>query len=286
MDPFLKAVGGKRWLTARLVPEILAIDPRLFVEPFVGGGALALALPPRLDKIVSDTNPAFHNAWRVLRYNKTEEILHRLTAIEKTFPNTGLGYDQARQALNAHLVGPSDPALSTNARMLDFAALTLYINVRCFNGMWRVNADGGFNVPWGRPQKPRRFTLTELNQYKHNLSNVRVYNADFRQTLDALRHADLIKHRNQIAIYADSPYDGTFNGYTSSGFDETDQRDLARWLAYLAGLGMRVWATNADTPLIREIYSWAKVEALAEYHSVGSKADRRGSRSCLLIRDR
>lgn len=272
MEPFLKSVGGKRWLSASLAREIMAIKPDLYIEPFVGGGAVALALPPELPKVVADANGAFITVWQVLRKTAPEQMLQVIAAGLKRFPDTALGYTQARESLN-HLL--DDP----KADPLVVAALVIYINHRCFNGVWRVNSKGTFNVPWANYKSPGNPTLSELKAYHAALQNVEAVCGGFRVVLHDQRYTP------RTALYADPPYDGMFTGYTVGGFDETDQRDLAKWLKYLAHKrGVHVWATNADTPLIREIYSWAKIEMVQENHLVSGKASGRGDRGCLLIR--
>lgn len=288
MDPFLKSVGGKRWLAADLTREIMRLEPKFYVEAFAGGGAVALTLHPGLDRLVSDANPDFMATWQAIKACEPEEVMAALTAVEKKYPNTGLGYAQAVNALREHEAEPNGRPL------LERAALTLYINYRCYNGLWRVNQSGQFNVPWAqyKPEKLRRFTLEEFKLYHTLLQTIEVCHADFRVIFDRLCGAKYRGYRNKIVVYADPPYDSVpndkgqrgFSGYTAEGFNETDQRDLARWLQYLTGLGMHVFSTNADTPLIRELYAWAQIQTIVEYHSVGSRANRRGEKPCLLIR--
>lgn len=289
MEPFLKAVGGKRWCSAQLAAEIMQIEPALYVEPFVGGGAVALALAPGLDKLVYDANPAFAAVWQLLRRHRPEEVLSELNAVERLYSNSAFGYTQAKDKLNEYLTGGVDPRGPARQR---FAALVLYINARSFNGLWRVNQEGAFNVPWGKYKQPRRLTLADLTTYHYALTTIAAECLDFRVAFKRLCSPQYRGIRRQIAIFADPPYDSipdaqgqrAFVNYTAEGFKVADQRDLAQWLAYLARLGMRVWTTNADTPLIREIYAWAKIETITEYHSVGANSAGRGQRKCLLIR--
>lgn len=291
MEPFLKAVGGKRWCSAQLAAEIMQIEPALYVEPFVGGGAVALALAPGLDKHVYDANPAFVSVWQVLRVHPPEGILRELNTVERLYPDSAFGYVQARDRLNEYLVGYTRLD-SQSAEARRFAALVLYLNVRSFNGLWRVNQEGAFNVPWGKYKQPRRLTLADLTAYHYALTTIAAECLDFRVAFKRLCSSQYRGIRHQIAIFADPPYDSipdeqghrTFVNYTAEGFKVGDQCDLAQWLAYLARLGMRVWTTNADTPLIHEIYAWAKIETITEYHSVGAKRAGRGQRKCLLIR--
>lgn len=293
MEPILKAVGGKRWLSAKLAAEIMAMQPALFVEAFVGGGAVTLALPPTLPKVISDTNPAFAQVWAVVKARKPEEVYEGLRVVERQYPNTGFGYAQAVNDINQYLRSQAFNPLRLGAESLRFAALTLYVNARSFNGLWRVaKRDGCFNVPWGKYKNPRRVLLEEITAFHRALANVNVVNLDFRRVLQLVCGEDFRAQRQKIAVYLDPPYDSTpdeqgrktFVSYTREGFDDQDQRDLADWAKYVAGLGMRVWASNADTPLIRELYSWAKIETVTEFHSVGATGGRRGDRSCLLIR--
>ena len=277
IEPFLKAVGGKRRVAEDLATEINRLEPKLYVEPFAGGGAVALALPPSLPKLLADMNPAFVTVWTVLRDQPAERLLDELEALRKAYDNSALGYAKARDELNEHLLNPGTPSVR-------FAALTLHINVRCFNGLWRVNSDGLFNTPWGGTRKVRQFTLHELRIYQEILRNVEISCTDFRRTFDSLLKRPRAERPN-IVIYADPPYDGMFSDYTTAGFDDRDQADLAKWCGHVASLGMRVLTTNADTPLIRSLYApWAKISTLNEQHSVGAKPAARGRRGCLLIK--
>jgi DNA adenine methylase len=295
MEPILKAVGGKRWLSAKLAAEIMTLQPETYVEPFVGGGAVTLALPPKLPKVISDTNPGFAQVWAVIKARKPEEVFEGIRAVERRYANTGFGYAQAVKDINQYLgSAPSmfDP-LGLSLEALQFAALTLYVNARSFNGLWRVaKKDGCFNVPWGKYKNPRRLSIAEIVLLHRALASVDILNLDFRRVLQLLCGEDFRARRQKIAIYLDPPYDSipdeqsrkAFVSYTREGFDDQDQRDLADWAKYVAGLGMHVWASNADTPLIRELYSWAKIETVTEFHSVGATGGRRGDRGCLLIR--
>lgn len=295
MEPFLKSVGGKRWLSTELAAKIMALDPEEVVEPFVGGGAVSLALSPKIRKLVADANPAFATVWNVLKHRSPEEVLTAVQAKERRHSNSGFGYAKAVEELNGLLVGMTFDPTGCSPEALHLAALTLYVNVRSFNGLWRVNQDGGFNVPWGKYKDPRRLTLTDVRAIHLVLESFQVECGDFRAVLDGVERRLAKAKRNKLVIYADPPYDSVpddkgkragFTGYTKDGFTEEDQRHLASWLKFFADRGTPIFSTNADTPLIREIFSWAEIETITEMHSVGSLAARRGERACLLIRSR
>jgi DNA adenine methylase len=285
LSPMVRWVGGKRWLAPKLAPEILAIRPRLYIEPFLGGGAVALALPFKLPKILADINPQLIDCWLCVK-RAARSLLVELDAVEKQYGNDEEGYLLARDEFNFMVRNP-------RPMWIRRSAVFLYLNARCFNGLWRTNRKGLFNVPFGKLTSPKRIDASDLGLLSANL-----FNADLRCVrFDELLSYVLTRYRNcndvrygrrkkleGVAIYADPPYHGTFSSYDKDGFDDNDQRDLAEVLEMAVAAGASIWATNADTQLVREIYSWAKIEAIDEHHSVGSTGDRRGRRGCLLIR--
>jgi DNA adenine methylase len=161
------------------------------------------------------------------------------------------------------------------------SALFLYLNARCFNGLWRTNSLGTFNVPYGKLSSPRILHWDDLAPITTTLRRAELIAGHYGLVLAREVQRSTAKG---VAIYADPPYDGTFDGYAKGGFDEVSQRALAAHLDACASKGAAVWASNSDTPLVREIYAWAQIERVDEHHSVGSKAERRGKRGCVLIR--
>jgi DNA adenine methylase len=277
ITPFLKWAGGKRRLAAQLANEITALGPRLYIEPFLGGGAVALALPADLSKILADANPHLIDCWLCVQkipgalFAEIRRVEDQYGNGSPAVPHSEAGYKAARTEFNTMIDNPR-PMWARRS------ALFIFLNARCFNGLWRTNKSGRFNVPFGKLEFPRWLGAEEMARY-----SVALKHCDLR-AIDFVRLFPSLANKTGLAIYADSPYAGTFDGYAKAGFSENDQRLLAEWLELSAERGAAVWATNADTPLIREIYSWAQIEEINEQHSVGSKADRRGKRSCLLIR--
>ena len=271
----IRWAGGKRWLVERLVPEIVEANPRLYVEPFLGGGAVMLAVPTQIPKLAADANPTLMDMWFCLqKYPKA--LIDEVNKVANEYGNEQDGYLFARRRLN-NMIGIDRPY------SIQRAALFLYINARCFNGLWRTNSSGLFNVPFGKLKNPSTIDLDEAKALSTALANVKLHVWDYKETLYRAAISSTAKYRG-LAIYADSPYHDTFSQYTKGDFTDDDQRELAKHLHYAWNQGARVWATNADTALIREIYSWAKLEEISEQHNVGATGDRRGKRSCLLIR--
>jgi len=266
----VRYVGGKSWLVKQLVAEIITADPARYVEPFLGGGAIALNVPSYIPKILSDSNTTLIDMWRCIREAPTA-LIAELRRLELSYSHDQTGYLHAREQLNT-MIHVQRPMWITRA------AHFLYINARCFNGLWRVNGKGYYNVPWGKIERPSSIDLGEARELSTQLKNAQLHAGDYWHVLTKFVRLD------GAAIYCDPPYDATFDSYTADAFGETAQRELAERLRWCAGQGARVWASNKDTDLIREIYSWAKIETVDEMHVVGSTGERRGMRGCVLIR--
>jgi len=278
MKPFMKYIGGKSWLVEQLVPEIEATSPKLYIEPFVGGGSIALGLTPSIPKVLNDANGLMIDVWLCLQ--RIPGVLY--DALAKLYARTepdnaytrALVYYEVRAEFNKMIAQP-------RTMWAERAARLLYLNARCFNGLWRVNRHGEFNASWGKYESPRLLEREELLDYSKQLAHSTIMLGDAVTCLTKTR-API----EGMAIYADPPYDGTFTGYTANGFDEQAQRTLAAILASMAVMGANIWASNADTPLIRELYAWADLEVVGERRSVNTDGAGRGAAPCLLIRNR
>lgn len=294
LGPFARWAGGKRWLVDQLIPEIVALKPKLYLEPFLGGGAIALALPAEIPKILSDSSAVLIDTWEC--FQKMPGLLRdELRKLEEgsfgpltTSFDRAVDYARAREEFNTIVMHPR----KTFARR---AALFLYLNARCFNGLWRTNSSGRFNVPYGKLDKPRRLTDEEFDRYHRALKTSILKSCDFSAIFAEEFTKRSRKHRVltgdelgqlmvDVVVFADPPYDGTFDGYSSEGFGDREQHVLAHSLQSYAAAGAAVYTTNADTPKIRELYAWARIESLTEQHAIGPTGERRGKRNCLLIR--
>jgi DNA adenine methylase len=267
--PFVKAVGGKTFL----LPEILARLPakiNTYYEPFVGGGAVffALASERRFKQaVIGDANEELMNLYSMIRknpYDLTELLDHGFGQDEKSY----------------YKIRAQDPgALNPLAR----AARTLYLNKVGFNGLYRVNKKGVFNVPWGKQEG--RTILDEENMLAccDALGRAALTALDFEQTVALAKRGD--------TVYFDPPYipltpTANFTTYTAGGFtleDQTRLRDVAK---KLDAKGVRVLLSNSDTPLTRKLYRGFKIEEVQAPRRVNSKGGKRGNVGELLISGR
>jgi DNA adenine methylase len=233
--PFLKWAGGKRQLAGVIgdrIYDLLSQTGGRYFEPFLGGAAMALHLGwPRM--VLSDYEHALIETYVTVALCPAE--------VEAILREMGAHVD--RPAFE--LVRKAEPV-----DQIDRAARFIYLNRLCFNGLYRVNGKGKFNVPYGRHVRPPNMPIDAMKRAASILKYAQLYHSDFGDVIEMAEAGDL--------IYADPPYDGTYKSYTSAGFTVEDQRRLVECLADAADRGVVIVASNRDTDLIRDLYSWAR----------------------------
>jgi DNA adenine methylase len=262
--PFLKWAGGKQRLLARYEP-FLPDRPGRYFEPFVGGGALFFHLwnGGRLAEgaFLFDHNRELINTYRVVR-DRLEELLALLAGHRDRH---GPAYYYQVRGLDRQAV-----ELEEVAR----AARTIYLNKTCYNGLYRVNSRGQFNVPLGRYKNPAICDERTLRAASAALQGVGVEARDFEDIADLARAGDF--------FYFDPPYDplsrtANFTSYTAGSFGEQDQRHLAALFARLSARGCRCMLSNSHTPLVLELYRDFRIETIRVKRPISSDPNGRGS---------
>lgn len=241
IKPLLKWAGGKTQLLNEIIPKIPGQYGR-FIEPFLGGGALFFAVRPERG-IIADSNPELINFYRsvavdvngvieaLLRYKNTEEVFYAVRAMD----TAGLSSIEA-------------------------AARTIFLNRTCFNGLYRVNKAGRFNVPFGRYKKPKILDEGALKSASDLLRRTTILCADYKTVLNEYAQPGDF-------IFLDPPYlpvseYSDFKRYTKEQFYEEDHVELAREVMRLHELGCHVILTNSNHPLVHEQYRRFKIEAV------------------------
>lgn len=271
VKPYLKWAGGKR----QLLPAIQRHIPSSFTtyyEPFAGAGAVLFALQPRR-AVINDSNGQLIETYTVVR-DQLEDLLALLRIHQE---QDGQAYYYRLRALDRDAAAFS--ALSPAQR----AARLIYLNKTCFNGLYRVNAGGLFNVPYGRYKAPAicdEPTLRAVSRYLQS-GRITIKSGDFA---DAVKNA-----RSTAFVYFDPPYhsaDSTnFTGYQAGGFNESEQTRLRDVYARLSRRGVRCLLSNADTPFIRELYQAYTIETVLASRAINANADGRGRVSEVLIKN-
>jgi DNA adenine methylase len=268
-EPLLKWAGGKSQLLAQFEPFFPGAIVR-YVEPFLGGGAVFFHLRGRFPDMAArlcDDNAELINCYRVAR-DAPEELMRRLDEHLDRF--------NADRRQYYYVVRGRHQLEDLVAR----AARMVFLNRTCFNGLWRVNRRGEFNVPMGRYGTVTLYRRENLLAVSRALQGVELAVQDFRQTLTAVQRGDF--------VYLDPPYQpvsatASFTAYTSGSFGESEQRELARLFATAAGRGARLMLSNSDTPLVRRLYRGFTIQPIRARRFINSKGDRRGAVKEVLV---
>ena len=267
--PFLRWAGGKRRLTHALIETFpLEFDPlrHRFFEPFVGGGALAFALGntdsesfvPGKNLTISDMNPELINAYKVVR-DSVFELIEDLIILERKIDESN--YYRIRADI------PEDDI----AR----AARFIYLNKTCYNGLWRVNRDGLFNVPFDKKKtiNASLFSHENLIACSERLKGSTIRHCGFRSAVSKANRGDM--------VYFDPPYipltpTASFSSYSKEGFGIEDHEELASVIRDLTRRGVYVLFSNSDTPLTRKIFrDELTLRRLFMRRSMSAKGDKR-----------
>lgn len=274
-SPFLKWAGGKRALVSQILPRFPSSFGTYF-EPFIGAGALFFSLPSATPKVGNDFNGELINAYEAIR-DDVEAVLREL----RKQVNSREHYLSVR-------AWDRSPHFNRRSRA-SRAARFIYLNKCGFNGLYRVNSQGHYNVPYGN--SPRADFIQEdnlravsefLNARAHRRSLVRLENLDYRESLKRAKAGDF--------VYLDPPYDpvsptASFVSYSENGFGKPDQVQLRDELLDLNARGVSVLLSNSDTPFIRGLYASSafNIETVEVRRAISAKSSSRGMITEVLI---
>jgi len=256
--PFVKWVGGKR----SILPQLLARMPKEYgdyVEPFVGGGALFFAVRPNR-AFLSDVNLHLVVAYGAVKDN-VEDVIGLLKRHEDR--HSKAYYLQARR----RLAKEADPAV--------IASLLIYLNKTGYNGLYRVNGAGEYNVPIGDYVSPNILDEGTLRADSRLLTNASIEQGDFSQ----------LRPRKNAFYYLDPPYHETYDGYSGAGFDDDKHRELAQFCNKIDERGGWFMLSNSDTSLVRALWGKYHIEEIQSTRSVSCKSYSRGKANELVIRN-
>lgn len=269
--PFLKWAGGKGQLLAELRRCVNRAMPfARYHEPFVGGGALFFELwrsgiLEGKEAFLSDNNGRLIDTYLGVKED-VEAVIRRLRE-----------HKAAHSEEHYYAVRAETPR-GRAAR----AARIIYLNKTCYNGLFRENRRGEFNVPMGRYVNPVICDVENLRAVAAALSDVAVSQGHFRGILETAKLGDF--------VYFDPPYHpvsktSSFTGYDKGHFGEEDQRELARVFGALSERGVKVLLSNSMTPLVKELYRDFHIEDVYATRAVNSRADKRGKIAEALVRN-
>jgi len=260
--PFLKWAGGK----TRLISQYKEYFPNhyhTYYEPFLGGGAVFFHLQPS-HAVLTDINADLVLTYRCVRDNLGELIT--LLQAHQQRHNSEYYYD----VRNYH-----------NGTNVQKAARFIYLNKTCFNGLYRVNSQGKFNVPVGKYKNPGICQEEILKLASQTLKKVEIKQANFDEVLNYATDSNDF-------VYFDPPYyplnkTSNFTAYSNFSFDEHQQIKLRDIFIKLADKGVKVMLSNSDCPFIHELYSGFNIHTISAARSINSNAQKRGKITELLV---
>jgi len=258
-SPVIKWVGGK----TKLLPQLTARMPERFgryYEPFAGGAALFFRTAPRR-AVLSDSNADLIALYTAIAED-VNAVIRRLQHHRDAHDEKH--YYAMRAKWNEHHDKWSNA---------ERAAAFIYLNKTCFNGLWRVNRAGDFNVPIGRYADPPICVPEALRAAQVLLARAQLRCGDYRDAVADATRGDF--------VYFDPPYDpvtptANFTSYSAAGFGPDDQRALAETARELVARGVKVMLSNSDTPFIRSIYKGFRIDQVKCPRAINSNAAKRG----------
>ena len=281
VHPFLKWPGGKAQLLGELSKHVPERFGRYY-EPFVGGGALYfhLSATGRLraaakrgthTALLGDQNEALIVAYTAVR-DGVEPLVRALRRYARLFDTSQRNRKRLYYATRAKRISTRYTAAS--------AARTIFLNRTCFNGIYRVNRSGGFNVPIGKHKNPTICNAKNLRACAAALAHTQLVVGDFEASSAGATRGDF--------WYADPPYvplsaSSDFTAYTKEPFGPAEQERLASLARHLKKKGVHVLLSNSNTPLVRKLYKGFSMRRVLARRSVNSRTDRRGPIHELLI---
>jgi DNA adenine methylase len=266
--PFLKWVGGK----TKLVPELVEMFPKKFnnyFEPFVGGGALFYEVIQKYNvgfSSINDINKKLIIAYKQIKQNP-KKLISLLKTIDDEYKKLSLEekekyFYSIRKKYNEETIDDKTTA-----------SYLIFLNKTCFNGMYRENSKGQYNIPFGDQKNPNICDKENILGVSKCLKNTEITDYSFEESVKKCKKNDL--------IYFDPPYypvnaTSSFTAYSKSSFGEIEQKKLKEVFTDLANRGCFVMLSNSHTPFIKELYKDFHINYRYAARSINSKGDKRG----------
>jgi len=264
--PFLKWAGGKRQLISQF-SHYFPTNFKKYIEPFIGGGAIFFYLLPKA-AILIDNNEALINCYSVIQ-NNVSELIESL----KKHKNEKLYYYKIRDI-------DRNPDEFAKLTKVERASRTIYLNRCCYNGLYRVNSKGQFNVPFGRYRNPKICDKENLKAVSKALINVKLIKSSFEKCLEFAEKGDF--------IYFDPPYQplsetANFTSYTKENFGKESQAKLFEVFKECDERGCKLMLSNSYNEFILDLYKDFEIKTVSAKRAINSDATKRGCIKEVLI---
>lgn len=293
--PFVKWAGGKRQLLPVIesnLPEGLGDSITRYCEPFIGGGALLFHLLGKhnfKEVYISDMNTGLITVYYQIRDNLEELIIELGKLRDEYYSLPDLDakaeyyYDHRK---NYNLLAKDGVVVGEHEKIV-LASLFIFINKTNFNGVYRVNRKGEFNIAFGKNESPAILDEENLRAVSKDLQSIHIHHGSYQ---DAEEWID-----ENTFVYLDPPYrplnlSANFNSYMSSGFNDEDQAELSDWVQKQSGRGAKLMLSNSDPKnfnpddnFFDDLYSWATIQRVSARRNVSPDASTRGKMNEILV---
>jgi DNA adenine methylase len=271
LKPFIKYCGGKTKLLPYIIENLPNKEFKNYFEPFIGGGSVLfeflskeLAYNCNRYYTISDINESLMNCYEVIKSNVEELIVE----LNKDIYLNEYNYYYARRKRYNEIK-------FEETNLVEKAALFIYLNKCGYNGMYRENSQGGFNIPFGKMKNPKICDEPVLRKASESLNKVHIECCEYSSILELTNTDDF--------VYLDPPYHGTFTDYTNNKFAEDEQNKLKQFVDKLTEKGVYVMLSNSATDFIKDLYKDYKQINLTTKYSLGGKGANRGNKQELLV---
>ena len=285
--PFIKWVGGKSQLLNEIKKKY-PLEFKKYCEPFVGGGAVLFDILSSMHPetvLINDINKELINTYTQIK-NNCDGMINQLSEIQTLYKSNSLEenktfFYEKRQRYNELKVNGND------VENLEKAALFIFLNKTCFNGLYRVNSKGLFNVPFNNAKNPLLCDEENLRVCSEVLQNVEMRVGDYKQCIDFID--------SNTFVYIDPPYrpltqTAAFTSYSENGFTDKEQRELGDFITEISNKGAMVLASNSDPKnsdinddFFDDLYSKFEIKRVSAARMINSNAKKRGAINELLI---
>lgn len=285
--PFVKWAGGK----TQLLPEIRKHYPqqiKKYCEPFVGGGAVLFDVHQKChpeEVLINDVNTELINTYSQIK-NNCNLLIERLSEIQnkyksQTLEENKIFFYEKRNRYNELKINEN------YTENLEKAALFIFLNKTCFNGLYRVNKKGEFNVPFNNAKNPLICDEENLKACSELLKNVKIITGDYSRVKNFID--------SETFVYLDPPYrpltqTSAFTSYSENQFSDKEQIELGKFITEISNKGAKVLASNSDPKntnkeddFFDNLYSNFEIERISASRMINSNAKKRGAISELLI---
>lgn len=262
LNPVIKWVGGKRQLLSA-IKERMPKEFGTYYEPFFGGGAVYFGITPK-KAVINDFNEQLVNLYKQIKAH-CDEIMRLLTKWGEEYNQ--LSSDAERDAYYYGKRNLYNDCLLVNDMSILSAALVIFLNKAGFNGLYRVNQNGQYNVPPGHKKKLNLFDEANMKAVSKAFTGAKIMQGDFEVACKNAKAGDF--------VFFDSPYYDTFDTYQAGGFSEEDHKRLYRLFAELSDKGVYCMLTNNSCDYIKNLYAKFNVETIKVKRMVNCDATKR-----------